>query len=120
MSDKKTFVIPDDTFPLTFDKAVKLHRDYWKFIAENELDYKPEITYSNGVSAEVFSNCALCDYAVEQVKSRAESRCGYCPADVTCYNPLHCLDGRYFEWEGTRRVEAALAIANVPMKSKEN
>lgn len=115
----ETFVVDRDIFPLTFEKAVEMHRKYWSCIAENGLERKPDIVYEDGESADIFADCFLCEYTLNYLSSLpAGSRCRYCPANIGNDSPTACLDGLYFDWKRRPTIENALAIRDIPMKEK--
>lgn len=87
------FVIPFNSVKDISDKELlDLHRKYWRFIGDNDIDGKPDIIFENGKEADIKHHCFLCEYARRRRLNNSVnvSFCDFCPVEAYRETELGC------------------------------
>ena len=120
------FKIPYETKKNISDsKLLELHKQYWTFISENRLDYKPDILLINCKYAGITNSCFLCEYAFRQGMKDicGHPVCFHCP--VKEFRAGHCewSPSPYKDWcteeDPDKCKYWALQIANLEMEDRK-
>lgn len=105
------------------DQLVELHRKYWNYIANKQLNTKPTICGKDGKLLHVSSSCFLCEFARRHTPpNRGLKDCEYCPAKFykVFAEGSGCLGNLYHRWSDAYDIEDitkyARKIANIPMR----
>lgn len=126
-------------YDIPMDEFKNLHKEYWKFISENDLYEKPRIVNLDGNQLYIMHKCFACSYAdnVSEVENGFTDDgpliCCYCPikkwrnttgASWDSYGCEH-LDSEYEKWcdimtSEKEKSECAMKIANLEWEDLHN
>lgn len=112
-TERLVFKIPYERVEdIPLDEYKNLHKQYWMFIAENHLNYKPQILSEQIIEyLDICSSCFACEYL-----NMCDS-CKVCPIvyfrDISgaCY--CYKNGSIYDQWWDTGSTEMAIKIANL-------
>jgi len=114
---------------LTKEKAIRLHRELWGWLAENPMKKKhnwPGWKDNGGEHPAALSDCFCCQYARNVCGSGRGAICGKCPLEwerLTLKISSPCLNSYFGEWEKAtapeERSRLAALIRDLPEKKVE-
>ena len=92
----------DSLEDLTDADLLRLHREYWMFIAKHRVDYKPQVVNKHDKCLAVACNCFFCEYARRKHMVHPEKwkmiKCNFCPGQFSLKHS--CVGGVYSKWKG--------------------
>lgn len=100
------FVLPyEKSEDIPDEELLRLHKEYWTFIARNGLSDKPYIKNESGEPIWIRTCCFLCEYARRKAGTDARYMCAkFCPVkkfrDAVPEGHAGCVSSTspYFKW----------------------